>query len=147
MSAVSEIMSAKKIISLKAESDPSILDATRLMLRNKIGSIVMVNREDRPVGILTERDVLRKALTARKMLSEIKAKDVMSSPVITIKAFDSVEAAASVMTKKKIKRLVVLEQDGSMAGVISLSDITKKLAKILTDEHDRFSSLKILLEH
>ena len=50
------------------------------------------------------------------------------------------------MAKMKIKRLVVIEQDGSMEGVISLTDITRKLAKILTDEQNRFGSLKALLD-
>jgi hypothetical protein len=50
------------------------------------------------------------------------------------------------MSKKKRKRLVVLEQDGSIAGVISITDIARKLAKILTDEQNRFSGLRAALE-
>jgi len=146
MSAVSEIMSAKKIVALNADSDPTVLDATKLMLRNKVGSVVMVNKNNRPVGIVTERDVLRKVSTSRKMLGEVKAKDIMSHPVITVKPYDSVETAAAIMAKMKIKRLVVIEQDGSMDGVISLTDITKKLAKILTNEQNRFGRLKALLD-
>lgn len=145
MSAVSEIMSEKKIVSLKASSNPPVLDAIKLMLRNKVGSVVMVNEFNRPVGIVTERDVLRKASTARKAIGEIKAKTIMSRPVITVKPYDSVETAAAIMAKMKVKRLVVVEEDGSMEGVISLTDITKKLAKILTDEQNRFGSLKALL--
>ena len=146
MSAVSEIMSAKKTVTLNADSDPTVLDATKLMLRNKVGSVVMVNKNNGPVGIVTERDVLRKVATSRKMLGDVKAKDIMSRPVITIKPYDSVEKAAAVMAKMKIKRLVVIEQDGSMEGVISLTDITRKLTKILTDEQNRFGSLKALLD-
>jgi CBS domain-containing protein len=145
MSAVSEIMSAKKIVALNADSNPTVLDATKRMLRSKVGSVVMVNKNNRPVGIVTERDVLRKVSTSRRMLKEVKAKDIMSHPVITVKPYDSVETAAAVMAKMKIKRLVVVEQDGSMEGVISLTDITKKLAKILTDEQNRFGNLKALL--
>ena len=146
MSAVSEIMSAKKTVTLNADSDPTVLDATKLMLRNKLGSVVMVNKNNGPVRIVTERDVLRKVATSRKMLGDVKAKDIMSRPVITIKPYDSVEKADAVMAKMKIKRLVVIEQDGSMEGVISLTDITRKLAKILTDEQNRFGSLKALLD-
>ncbi|HJS82200.1 MAG TPA: CBS domain-containing protein [Nitrososphaera sp.] len=145
MSAVSEIMSAKKIVALNADSNPTVLDATKRMLRSKVGSVVMVNKNNRPVGIVTERDVLRKVSTSRRMLKEVKAKEIMSHPVITVKPYDSVETAAAVMAKMKIKRLVVVEQDGSMEGVISLTDITKRLAKILTDEQNRFGNLKALL--
>ena len=50
------------------------------------------------------------------------------------------------MAGRKIKRLVVVEQDGSMVGVISLTDITKKLAKIMADEENRYGKLKALLD-
>lgn len=143
MSVVSEIMSDKKVIVLKVETSPSVLDAVKLMLKHKISSIVMVNRNNRPVGIVTERDVLRKVSATRRGLGKIKVSEIMSSPVVTIKPYDSIETASTAMAGKKIKRLVVIEQDGSMAGVISLTDITKKLAKILADEQSRFGNLEI----
>jgi hypothetical protein len=49
------------------------------------------------------------------------------------------------MAKNKVKRLVVLEQEGSMAGVLSVTDISRKLAKILTDEYKRYGHVKALL--
>jgi CBS domain-containing protein len=50
------------------------------------------------------------------------------------------------MAKNKIKRLVVLEEDGAMVGVLSVSDIAKKLAKIMTDYYGRYRSLRNMLE-
>lgn len=146
MSAVSEIMPTRKTVTISVETDPSILDVTKLMLKNKIGSVVIVNRAGKPVGIVTERDVLRKISSLRRPPGEVQAKRIMSSPVVVVKAYDSVETAAAIMSKKRIKRLVVMEQDGSIAGVISLTDITRKLAKILTDEHNRFIELRAALE-
>jgi CBS domain-containing protein len=146
MSAVSEIMSKRKIVSLDVGSNPSALDATKLMLRNKIGSVVLINKNKRPVGIVTERDVLRKISTMRGKLAEISVSEIMSSPVTTIKPFDSVDTAAEAMARKRIKRLVVVEQDGSMAGIVSLTDITRKLAKILADEQKRYGKFKELLD-
>lgn len=146
MSAVSEIMSSRKTVILAEESNPSILDVTRLMLKNKIGSVVIVNRSGRPVGIVTERDVLRKISRLKRPAGDVRAKEIMSSPVVVVRSYDSVETAAAVMSKKKIKRLVVLEQDGSIAGVISITDIARKLAKILTNEQNRFSGLRAALE-
>ena len=69
----------------------------------------------------------------------------MSSPVITIQTIDSVETASAIMTKNKIKRLVVLEQDGSLAGVLSVTDITRKLARILVNDYNRYGFLKAIL--
>ena len=146
MSVVSEIMSGRKIVSLRVDSGPSIHDVVKLMLKSRIGSVVMVNSNNAPVGIVTERDVLRKIATTRRPIREIRAREIMSSPVTTVRPYDSVDTASAAMASKKIKRLVVVEQDGSMAGMISLTDITRKLAKILTDEQKRYFKLKVLLE-
>lgn len=70
----------------------------------------------------------------------------MSSPLMTVKAYDSVDTAAQVMTKNKIKRLPVIEVDGSLVGVISATDIAKKLARILADDYNRYRSLRSALE-
>jgi CBS domain-containing protein len=139
-------MSDNKVVILSVETGPSVLDAVKLMLEHKIGSVVMVNRNNRPVGIVTERDVLRLVSTTHGELGELKVKEIMSSPVVTVKPYDSIETASTAMAGKKIKRLVVVEQDGSMAGVLSLTDITKKLARILADEQRRFGNLRALLQ-
>ena len=146
MSAVSEIMSARKMVSEKQESNPSVLDVAKKMIGSKVGSVVIVDSNDRPIGIVTERDILRTASRSEKSLAVIRASEIMSSPVVSIRAFDSVESAASVMAQKKIKRLVVVEQDGSIAGVISMTDIARKLARILTDENRRYGSLRAAME-
>lgn len=147
MSAVSEIMSNGKIVALNLKSDPSVLDVIMLMLKKKVGSVVLLDQTGGPAGIVTERDILRKVSAVSEPPGSIKAQEVMSAPVITIKPFDSVETAASLMTTNKIKRLVVVEQDGSMAGVISITDIAAKLAKILADDFDRYGRLKAMLEN
>lgn len=145
MSAVSEIMSPKKVVSIGIESSPSTLDATNLMMKNRVGAIV-VTKADRPVGIVTERDILKKVVASSKAAKDVAVKDIMSSPLITIKTIDSIETAATVMTKNKIKRLAVVEQDGSLAGVLSITDIARKLAKILANDYSRYGHLKAILD-
>jgi CBS domain-containing protein len=145
MSAVSEIMSPKKIVSVGIESGPSALDATRLMIKNKVGAVV-VTKAGKPVGIVTERDILKKVAASTKPAKDIAVKDIMSSPLITIKTIDSIETAAAAMSKSKIKRLVVVEQDGSLAGVLSITDIARKLAKILANDYSRYGHLKAIMD-
>jgi signal-transduction protein with cAMP-binding, CBS, and nucleotidyltransferase domain len=146
MSAVSEIMSPREIVTLRAISFPSALDAAKLMIKNKVGSVVVVDTDGKPIGIVTERDILKKVARLDKSPKDVAVQDIMSSPVITVKAYDSLETASGVMTKNKIKRLVVMEQDGSLAGVLSATDITRKLAKILTAEYGRYGFLKPVLD-
>jgi CBS domain-containing protein len=146
MSAVSEIMSPKKMVLIGIKSNPSALDLTKLMIKNKVGSVVLVDGNDKPVGIVTERDLLKKVSASDKPAKSISAKKIMSSPVITIKAIDSIETAAAVMAKNKIKRIVVLEDNGSCAGVLSTSDIARNLARILANEYRRYGHLKAIMD-
>ena len=146
MSAVSEIMSPRKVVALKVLSTPTALDALRFMIKNKVGSVVVVDIDTKPIGIVTERDILKKVIALGKSPKDIAVQDIMSFPVITVNAIDSIETAAAVMAKNKIKRLVVLEQDGSLAGVLSITDIARKLARILTNDYSRYGHLKAILD-
>lgn len=141
MSAVSEIMSPRSVVTLRANFEPTALDAVKTMLKNRVGSVVVIDSSGRPEGIITERDVLRMVSRTRKRASEILAGEIMSSPVITVKSIDSVDTAAAKMAKNKIKRLVVIEEDGKMAGIISVTDISKRLSKILSDDYGRYRVL------
>lgn len=146
MSAVSEIMSPKKLVVASIKRNPSALDIAKLMVKNKVGSVVLVDAGGKPVGIVTERDLLKKISASNKPAKSIAVKSIMSSPVITIRAYDSIETSAVVMAKNRVKRLVVVEQDGSPAGVLSVTDITRKLARILADDYNRYGSMKAMLE-
>jgi CBS-domain-containing membrane protein len=76
----------------------------------------------------------------------MKVDKIMSSPVITIMSYDSIETAAQKMTNYKIKRLPVLEEDQQIVSILSLSDITRHLSKILVDDYKRFRFLKSMFE-
>ncbi len=138
-------MSSNELVTKEIKDSTSVLDIAKLMVKTKVGSVVIIDGT-KPVGILTERDVLKKVSAENKSAQEVPAKEVMSSPLVTIKTIDSIDTAAEVMVKNRVKRLVVLEEDGSMAGVLSMSDITKKLAKILTDDYSRYRSLRAILD-
>jgi CBS-domain-containing membrane protein len=71
----------------------------------------------------------------------------MSSPVITIMSYDSIETAAQKMTNNKIKRLPVLEDNQEIVSILGIRDITKPLSKILVDEYKRFGFLKSVIEY
>ena len=146
MSAVSEIVSSRPLITINTQNNPSALDVAKLMSKNKIGSVVVINVNNKPVGIITERDILRKIASENKKAQDVPAVEVMSSPLFTIRAMDSIDTAAEIMTRNKVKRLVVQEQDGSITGILSVSDIAHKLAKILADDYNRYRSLRTVLD-
>ncbi|HXT82913.1 MAG TPA: CBS domain-containing protein, partial [Verrucomicrobiae bacterium] len=78
--------------------------------------------------------------------NNVLIEDIMSSPLITIMTYDSIDMVSRIMSSNKIKRLPVLEADNRIVGVISVTDITKNLSKILLDEYNRNRSLKKILE-
>lgn len=141
MSAVSEIMSPKGVVTLRGNFMPTVLDAVRVMLKNKVGSVVIVDSSGRPEGIITERDVLRMVAKSKKRSGELSAGEIMSTPVITAKTYDSIDTVAEMMAKNKIKRIVLTEDDGKMAGVVSVTDIAKNLSRIVANDYKRYRSL------
>ena len=148
MSVVSEIIPQERVVvTVDINDNPSALDVAKLMAKHRIGSIVVIEGNNKkPVGIVTERDFIKKVSAQNKSADQVAVRHIMSSPLITVKSIDSVDTAAETIAENKIKRLVVLEQDGSMVGILSVSDIAKKLAKILTEDYNRYRSLRNLLD-
>jgi len=86
-----------------------------------IGSVV-ITKEGKPVGIITERDIALKVLLKDKSASEVKAKEIMSSPLVTIEPEASAEEACKLAARKRIKRLPVVE-NGVLIGIVSIRDL------------------------
>jgi CBS domain-containing protein len=146
MSVVSELMSKKNVVSIYSNSEITAFDISKLMVKNKVGSVLVINHSNFPIGMVTERDIIKKVCVTNTLPNEMKVDKIMSSPVITIMSYDSIETAAQKMTKYKIKRLPVLEEDQQIVSILSLSDITRHLSKILVDDYKRFRFLKSMFE-
>ena len=112
---------AKNVKTIKV--DDSVFDAVVKMNKFDIGSVIVINGS-RPVGIITGKNVLTKVVEPRIDPTLIRAKDAMSSPLITVNADSTIEEAALTMSRKRIKKLAVIEKD-KLVGVISTSDIVK----------------------
>jgi CBS domain-containing protein len=112
----------------------SVRDAVRKMNKFFIGSILVVD-DNKLVGILTERDILRSIVEQGIDSSVVKVKDVMSSPVITVYPDTSIEDAAQLMANKQIKKLPVMDE-GKLVGIVTSMDLMKAaptLVKLLED--------------
>ena len=121
---------AKKIVSV--ESTVNVGDAIKLMAERNIGSVV-VTRDGEMVGILTERDVLKKCY-APGQYTAMKAGEVMSEPLITIRGDAAIGDAADLMAEKNARRLLVTEND-KIQGIISQRDVmeaTQYVFKVLS---------------
>lgn len=86
-----------------------------------IGSVV-ITKEGKPTGIITERDIALKALLKNKRASEVKAKEIMSFPLATIASEATIEEACQLAARKRIKRLPVVDNDVAI-GIVSIRDL------------------------
>jgi CBS domain-containing protein len=107
---------------VSVESTASVKEAMDLMVEKDIGSVV-VTRNGEMVGFLTERDVLKKCCP-NTQCTVMKARDIMSSPLVTIETDAAIGEAAKLMAQKKIRRLLVTEK-GQIQGIITERDVMR----------------------
>ena len=146
MSSVSEIMSKREIVTITAFSGKSSQEVASLMINKKVGSVIVIDKNTEPLGIITERDIVKHIYLKNIAASRIKVEEIMSAPLITIMSYDSIDTASRVMTKNKIKRLAVLEEDNRIVGLLSVTDIIRHLAKVLVDDYNRYRSLRFAID-
>jgi signal-transduction protein with cAMP-binding, CBS, and nucleotidyltransferase domain len=92
------------------------------MKKNEIGCVVVVDKSGKPLGLMTERDVVRRVAALDLLPSKVQAAKSMTKPLSTIDATANVTDAAKKMRQLKIRRLVVL-QGGKLKGIITSNDI------------------------
>jgi len=105
--------------------DTSVKEVVATMNKFDIGSILVVQGE-RPVGIITERDILRRIVEPCLAPEILTARQIMTSPVSTISEAVSIEEAARLMAKKRVKKLPVMNNQ-KLIGIITFTDIVSKV--------------------
>jgi CBS domain-containing protein len=103
------------------DENGSVLEAARLMVENNRGSI-LTTRSGVIMGILTERDILRKVVAKSLDLSTTKVKQVMTSPPTTIDYNKSLREAIELMVRRGLRRMLVT-QNGKIVGIFTMRDI------------------------
>ncbi len=106
----------------------SVKKAVLTMNRYRIGSVIVIENYE-PAGIITERDMLKRIVARGKNADKVKCGTIMSRPLRTIDTSDSIEDAAALMAKRKIKKLAVMK-DGRLAGILTVTDILKSGERI-----------------
>ena len=116
--------------------DEPLAEAARMMCSEHIGALVVVDRADpkrRPIGILTDRDVVRGQLRRATDLYCLTVGDVMTSDPLVLPLYLEVTEAIDALNARAVRRAPVLDPDGSLAGIVSLDDLLPALARELTD--------------
>ncbi|MEM3627094.1 MAG: CBS domain-containing protein [Candidatus Bathyarchaeia archaeon] len=103
--------------------DVNVRKAVKVMNDFEIGCLIVVD-DGRVVGVLTERDVLKRVVDEGRKPEETSVMDVMSKPPVTISPEESLEAAIEIMFKYKVKKLPVVE-NGKIVGLVTFTDLAR----------------------
>ena len=109
---------------VKAAPETSITDAAKLMNSHKIGCLPVCTPENDVVGMVTDRDIITRAVACDKNCKETKLSDIMTINVIKTTPDTDVEYATRIMSNNQIRRLPVVEEN-KIVGVLSLGDIAQ----------------------
>jgi len=137
MSTIHDVLGRKGGTVLTVNVSVSVLDAIKTMSEANIGALV-IQDDDRPVGMFTERDYMKKIALKGLSSSTTTVAEVMSSPLITVDIGEPVNVAMETMTKCRCRHLVVMDKE-SMAGIVSLGDMVKHMLQDKEAEVEQLS--------
>ncbi|MDR0461351.1 MAG: CBS domain-containing protein [Nitrososphaerota archaeon] len=118
-----------------------------IMDKGKIGAVIITNKEEKSIGIITERDLVVRVIAKNRKPDEIKAKEIMTTPLMTIAPDATISDAARIMNRKNIRRLGVFYK-GKLTGIVSNKDLLGVMPELIeiTQEHTRIENANITEE-
>lgn len=121
-------MSIRKICAcevVKAAKSLSIKEAAKLMKKNNIGNIIVVENEtnDEPIGILTDRDIVVKIFADEIDVKNICVGDVMSNDLLVLKQHQGVNEAIEMMCAKGVRRAPIVDENYKLCGIATVDDL------------------------
>lgn len=123
MARIAEILRRKGSDVLKIEASATVFDAIKKIVEHNVGSI-LVTQAGEVIGIMTERDYLRKIAIFGRTSHDTLVEQIMTSPLIYITPETSIEESMAIMTDRRIRHLPVVEND-EVIGVVSIGDLVK----------------------
>ena len=124
MNRLSEILAEKGEVVLRIEADSSVLNAVRRMVDFNVGSL-LVTDEGRDIGIVTERDYLRRVTLEGRDERETPVREIISSPLVVATRQTTVTECMALMTDRRIRHVPVVADEGEVVGLVSIGDLVK----------------------
>ena len=127
----------------------SIQDTARIMNDKKVSSLVILDEDNNPVGLVTERDLVRKVCINDLPTNRVSNKEIMSSPLITIDSESSATTATDLMLKNNVRHLLVIDNESKdnnqPIGIITPLDLVRY--EEFTRDEGRKDVLEMILEY
>ena len=118
---------------IKINSDASVKDAIKRMFDENVTSLIVNSPDDKDIyGIITRKDIVNKIIAYNRDINEVKVRDIMTEPILTISQDIDLMNAARLMAKTDIRRFPVMN-NGEMVGIISNSDILRAMKSKIRD--------------
>ena len=111
------------------EPHQDLATAAAIMWHRDCGFVPVVDHEKRVVGVVTDRDVCIAVATQNRLASEIKINEIIGTDLTACRVDDNVEKALKIMRKRQLRRLPVTNENGSLAGVVSVADFLRHAGK------------------
>ena len=105
--------------------DDTVLDAIKMLAEKDIGALIVI-KDDKPVGIFTERDYARNVYLKGKSSLDTAVRDVMVAPVICVKPDQTVDECMALMTAKRFRHLPIMDGE-ELVGMVSIGDLVKSV--------------------
>lgn len=121
---------------ITTEEEASANKVAKLMFDNKVGCVVVTNKAGKPLGIVTERDLVVRVLATNADPCTTTAKSFMTSPLVTVDPEATITDAAKRMSRLDIRRLAVLYKD-NLVGIISSKDMLDVMPELLEIMQER----------
>lgn len=112
-------------------ADKAICDCARQMRLEHVGSLVVVNDDQTPLGMITDRDIAIEVVARNLDPMKLTVRDVMTTPVVTAGPSESMVVALARMREFGVRRLPIVDEEGKLVGVISNSNLVEELSSLL----------------
>jgi CBS domain-containing protein len=123
MTVAAQLLKHKPDIIYSVDPEAPVLEAIRLMSEHGVGALLVMQGQQL-VGVVSERDYARKVILKGRSSSEISVRQIMSSPVLTVRPDQSVRECMQIMTDKRVRHLPVVERE-HVVGVLSIGDLVR----------------------
>lgn len=128
---VEEVMTENPVTCLP---DTGIEQAARWMVECDCGALPIIDVDNRPIGVITDRDITCRIIAKGKDPYMLNVSDAMSTPAATVYRDTSLEDCLELMEQNQVRRMVVLDEDSTVCGMVAQSDLVKQLGAEETAE-------------
>jgi len=112
-----------------AEPGETAREAARRMASLEVGTLLILNYERKPIGLVTDRDLMIHCLAEGRDPDETTVEKLMTAPLVTVREETPIEEALSIMARDGVRRVVVVDEKDQLVGILALDDVLDLLAE------------------